>query len=174
MEALKIEGQTDQTPLTRRRRDPPQGELAEAEDLLDDADHRFDRAFACPIDCFPHCGSQLVGHLHLGARVLRRRIRQRRETLLPTGMMWITARRDVGLDVALGTRRQRRGADVASVQRRRVWRADRGGDGLESRFSFLTIVGVIGESILRSADWPDPRPPAHCNPAQIRHSSDFS
>src|SRR6266700_5653684 len=44
MEALEIERQTDQAPLARRRRDPTQGELAEAQHLLDDADHRFDGA----------------------------------------------------------------------------------------------------------------------------------
>ena len=52
MEALEIERQTDQAPLARRRRDPPQGELAEAQHLLDDADHRFNRAFACAVDGF--------------------------------------------------------------------------------------------------------------------------
>src|SRR5256885_12051468 len=82
MEALEIERQTDQAPLARRRRDPTQGELAEAKYLLDDADHRFDRAFACPVDRFAQRGSQLVGHLDLCARVLRRRLRQRREALL--------------------------------------------------------------------------------------------
>jgi hypothetical protein len=82
MEALEIEGQTDQTPLARRRRDPTQGELAEAEYLFDDADHRFDGAFACPVDRFAKPGSQLVGHLDLCARVLRRRVRQWREALL--------------------------------------------------------------------------------------------
>ena len=98
MEALEIEGQTDQTPLACRRRDPTQGELAEAEDLFDDADHRFDRAFACPVDRFAQRGSQLVGHLDLCARVLRRRVSQGREALLPTRMMGITARGDVGLN----------------------------------------------------------------------------
>jgi len=56
MEALEIERQTDQTPLARRRLDTPQGELAKAEHLLDDADHRFDRAFACPVDGFAQRG----------------------------------------------------------------------------------------------------------------------
>src|SRR6266851_885227 len=115
MKALEIERQTDQAPLARRRRDPTQGELAEAEYFFDDADHWFDRAFACPIDRFAQCGSQLVGHLDLCARLLRRRVRQWRETLLPTGVMGITARGDVGLDAALGTGRQRRGADVPGI-----------------------------------------------------------
>src|SRR5713226_8258837 len=63
MEALEIEGQTNQTPLARRGPDPTQGELAEAEHLLDDADHGFDRAFACAVNGFAQRGSQLVGHL---------------------------------------------------------------------------------------------------------------
>src|SRR5437588_8880047 len=117
MEALEIERQTDQAPLTRRRRDSTQGELAKAEYLLDDADHRFDGAFACSVDRFAQRGSELVGHFDLCARILRRRVRQWREALLPTGMMGITARGDVGLNVALGTRGPRRGADVAGIQR---------------------------------------------------------
>src|SRR6266481_2708068 len=52
MEALEIESQTDQTPLASRRPFPAQRELAEAEHLLDDADHRFDGAFARAIDRF--------------------------------------------------------------------------------------------------------------------------
>ena len=63
MEALEVESQTDQTPLIGSGLDPSQGELAEAEHLLDDADHRFDRAFACPIDRFAKPGPELVGHL---------------------------------------------------------------------------------------------------------------
>src|SRR5712692_11660866 len=50
MEALEIESQTDQTPLASRRQFPAQGELAKAQHLLDDADHRFDGAFACAVD----------------------------------------------------------------------------------------------------------------------------
>ena len=52
MEALQIESQTDQTPLASRRQFPAQGELAKAQHLLDDADHRFNRAFACAVDGF--------------------------------------------------------------------------------------------------------------------------
>ncbi len=139
MEALEIEGQTDQAPLARRR-DPPQGELAEAQHLLDNAEHRFDRAFACPVDRFAQRGSELVGHLDLCAGVLRRRVRQRREALPPTGMMGITARGDVGLNVALGTGLQRRGADVPAIQRGCLGGAERARDGSESRLSFLTVV----------------------------------
>src|SRR5579859_3961586 len=87
MEALEIESQTDQTPLASRRQFPAQGELAEAEHLLDDADHRFDGAFACTIDGFAQGGPELVGHLHLGTRLFGRRVGQRREPLLPAGMM---------------------------------------------------------------------------------------
>src|SRR2546421_12972711 len=126
MEALEIEGQTDQTPLACRRRDPPQGELAEAEYLFDDANHRFDRAFACPVDRFAQRGSQLVGHLDLRAGVLRWWVRQWREALLPAGMMGISARGDVGLDAALRTGCQRGGADVPGIHRGCRGRAPRG------------------------------------------------
>ena len=145
MEALEIEGQTDQTPLARGGLLTAQGELAEAQHLLDDADHRFDSAFACTVDRLAQCGLELVGHLDLGARVLGRQIGQRRETLLPAGMMGITARRDVRLDAAARARGQRRRAKVASVQRRRIGCAERGRDGLKCGLGFLTIVGVIGE-----------------------------
>ncbi len=52
METLEIEGQTDQTPFTGYCLDTSQRELAEAQPLFDDPDHRFDGAFACPVDRF--------------------------------------------------------------------------------------------------------------------------
>ena len=82
MEALKIESQTDQTPLESRSLGSTQRELAEAQHLLDNADHRFDGAFASPVDGFAYRCLELVGHLDQRAGVLRRRIRQWRETLL--------------------------------------------------------------------------------------------
>ncbi len=72
MEALEIEGQTDQAPLASRRRCPTQGELAEAEDLFDDPDYWFNCAFACPVDRFTQRSPELVGHLDLCAGILRR------------------------------------------------------------------------------------------------------
>src|SRR3989442_402950 len=83
MEALEIESQTDQAPLASRRRYSPQGELAEAEYLFDDPDHWFDRAFACPVDRFAQRSPELVGHLDLRTGILRRRVWQGREALLP-------------------------------------------------------------------------------------------
>src|SRR5258708_27181937 len=112
MEALEIERQTDQTPLASRRLYSTQGELAEAEHLFDDPEHRFDGTLARPVDRFAQGGLELVGHLDLGTGILGRRIGQRGEPLLPTGMMGITARGDVLLDTAFGTGRQCRGAKV--------------------------------------------------------------
>src|SRR6266566_6993863 len=103
MEALEIERQTDQTPLACRRLRATQGELAEAQHLLNDADHRFDGVLACAIDRFAQGGPELVGHLDLEVGVLRRGVRQWREALLPTGMMGITSRGDVGLDATFRT-----------------------------------------------------------------------
>jgi hypothetical protein len=56
----------------------------------------------------------------LRTRILGWRIEERSKTLLPARMMGITARRDVGLDAALGTRGQRRGTKIACIQRRRL------------------------------------------------------
>src|SRR5450759_452798 len=145
MEALEIESQTDQTPLTSSSLDTTERELAEAQHLLDDADHRFDGAFARPVDGFAQRCLELVGHLDQGARVLRRRIRQWRETLLPTRMMEITACGDVGFYPAPGTRSQGGRTKIASVQCRRLRRADCRRDGLEGGFGFLAIVRVVGE-----------------------------
>src|SRR3989475_3401935 len=147
MEALEIESQTDQAPLASSSLGPTERELAEAQHLLDDADHWFDGAFASPVDGFAQRCLELVGHLDQGARVLRRRISQWRETLLPTRMMGITARGDVGFDPALGARSQGGRTKIASVQRRRLRRADCRRDGLEGRFGFLAIVRVVGEGI---------------------------
>src|SRR5258708_4803740 len=145
MEALEIEGQTDQAPLESLGQFPAQGELAEAQHLLDDAEHRFDGAFACPGDRFAQRGLELVRHLDLGTRVLRWWIEQWREPLLPAGMMGITARRDVRLDATLLTRHQGGGAKIPSIQCRRLRHTNRRGNISEGRFGFLRVVGMIGE-----------------------------
>src|SRR5258706_9833228 len=62
-------------------------------------------------------------------------------------MMGITARSDVGFDPTPGTRSQGGRTKIASVQRRRLRRADCRRDGLEDRFGFLAIVRVVGEGI---------------------------
>src|SRR6266498_5258596 len=120
MEALEIESQTDQTPLTSSSLCPTQGELTETEHLFDDPDDWFDSAFAFPIDRFAQCCLEFVRHFYLGACILGRRLRQWCEPLQPTGMMGITARRNVGFDPALATRSQRCRAKIPSVQRRRI------------------------------------------------------
>ncbi len=146
MEAFEIERQTDQAPLARRQRDPTQGELAEAQHLLDDAEHRFDGAFARSVDGFAQRGSELVGHLDLRAGVRRWRVRQWREALLPAGMMGITPRGDVRLDAAFGTGRQSRGATIASIQCRCLGRTDQRWNGRERGFGFLALIRVIRQS----------------------------
>src|SRR6266480_4919741 len=146
MEALEIESQTDQAPLARCRMFTTQGELTETKHLFDDPDDRFDGAFASSVDGFAHCCLELVGHLDQGARVIRWWSGQWSKTLLPTGMMGITASGNVGFDAALRTGSQRCGTRIAGIQCRRLRRADCWWDGRERGFGFLAIVGVIGES----------------------------
>src|SRR6266700_7036281 len=142
MEALQIEGQTDQTPFASRCQFPAQGELAEAQHLLDNADHRFDGAFARAVDGFAQRRPELVGHLDLGTRLFGRWVGQRRKTLLPAGMMGISARGDVRLDAALLTRRQGRRARIPGIKCCRLWYANNRGNGSESGFSLLAVVRV--------------------------------
>ena len=66
MEALEIESQTDQPPLASSGLCTTQRELAETQHILDDPDHRFNRAFACRVDRFADCRLELVRHLDLG------------------------------------------------------------------------------------------------------------
>jgi hypothetical protein len=144
MEALEIEGQTDQTPLTRCCQFPTQGELAEAEDLLDNPDDRFDGTFAGLIDRFAYYRLEPIGHLHLSTCLLRWRLGERCEALLPARMMWVTTSRDVGFDAPLGTRSQGGRTKIASVKGRCLGHTDCRGNGFKSGFGFLTVIGMIG------------------------------
>jgi hypothetical protein len=49
-------------------------ELAEAKDLFDDPDDRFNRAFARSVDRFAQRSSEFVGHFDLCTGILGRRI----------------------------------------------------------------------------------------------------
>src|SRR5215210_8625783 len=62
MQPLQVPGQADQAPLPGGRRQPTQGELPEAEPLLEAADDRLNRAFTQPVDRLAGDGLQLVGH----------------------------------------------------------------------------------------------------------------
>ena len=74
MEALEIEGQAHQEPFAGDGVHAAQRELPEAAHLRDDAEHGLDRLLARAVHRFAHGGFELVGHLDLGAGVLRRRI----------------------------------------------------------------------------------------------------
>jgi len=87
----------------------------------------------------------LVGHLYLGTRLFGRRVGQRRKTLLPAGMMGISARRDIGLDAPLLTRRQGRRASISGIECRRLRHANGRGNGSEGGFGFLRVIGMIRE-----------------------------
>src|SRR5260370_30974006 len=137
MEALEIESQTSKTRLVSRCVDTAQGELAKAQHLLDDADHRFNRAFACAVDGFAQRRPELVGHLDLGTRVLGWGIGEWGETPRPSGMMGITARGDVGLAAPLLTRRQGRGAKIPGIQCRPLPHANGRWNGIEPGVVFL-------------------------------------
>ena len=68
MHAFEIEGQADKTPFASRRPQAAQGELAKAEDLLEDANDGFHGAFSQAINGLSNLGLEFVSHLHHGAR----------------------------------------------------------------------------------------------------------
>src|SRR6266550_5055677 len=116
MEALEVEGQTDQPPLTSGGLLSTQGKLAKADGLFDDANDWFDGALAEPIDGLADGSLELVSHLHLRTRISRWRIGKSCEAVFPTAMMRITTSGDVGVNATLGTSIQSCGAKVACIQ----------------------------------------------------------
>src|SRR2546429_1444215 len=143
MEALEVEGQTDQPPLTDGGLLPTQGELAEAEHVLDHSNDRFDSAFADAIDGFAHGSLKLVSHLHLGTGIFRRRIGKPCEALFPTRVMGITTSFNVGANATLGTGIQGCGTKEPRIQSTSRWVADGRPNRPKVRFGFMPFIRVI-------------------------------
>lgn len=118
MQALKVKGQTDQSPLTSRRRRSPQGKLTKAQDFFDDANDRFDCAFAETVDFTSRIGLEFVGHLDFGSGRVGRWVRLLSEQGLPGAMMRFTTRSDVWLNAALFTSLEGGRTKITVVQRR--------------------------------------------------------
>ena len=66
MQPFQVPGHADQVPFTADRRHPAQQELAEPHDGLDDAEHRFDRAFSPGVKGSAFRCLQAVLHLRHG------------------------------------------------------------------------------------------------------------
>src|SRR5262245_26868603 len=147
MQALQIERQTDQAPLTSGCLLAAQRELTEAHHLFDDADDWLDRAFAQAIDRLSNRSFELVGHLHLGTGISRWRLRLDRKALPPTRMVWITSSRDKGVDLAALEQRNIRFTKVARVQCGGLWGAQLGRDAVQGRLDFLLIGRVVRETL---------------------------
>ena len=102
--SLQVPRQTHQTPFAARAGHSAQQELPEFHDLLDQPEHRFDRAFAQRIQLAPASRLQAMPH----GRQRRRLIGQRRrlgEAFEQRAMMGFAAERDQGLDLGLAHRR---------------------------------------------------------------------
>ena len=63
MQSLQVEGRTHQAPFAGDGYQTAQRELSEVQDLLDDANGRFDGALAQAVDGAAHRGLQAVSHL---------------------------------------------------------------------------------------------------------------
>ena len=53
MQPLQVEGETNQAPLPRRRREPAQRELSKTQDFLDDPDHRLHGTLSQAVNRLP-------------------------------------------------------------------------------------------------------------------------
>jgi hypothetical protein len=87
MQSFDVEGQTYQAPFPCGSGLSTQGELAEAQDFLDDADDRFDGTLSQAIDGLADLGLQFEGHLDLHAGLFGGWGRLLDETFLPTLVM---------------------------------------------------------------------------------------
>src|SRR5260370_21047897 len=101
MQTLQIEGQAHQAPFTGGGDQATQGELPKAQDFLDDPDDRFYRALPQAINRLTDLGLKFVSHLDLRTGVCGRGLRPLVKEGLPTLMMRLTPRRDVGINAAL-------------------------------------------------------------------------
>src|SRR5436853_437608 len=147
MQPLQIERQTDQTPLASGGHLPAQRELAKAQYLFDDADHRFDRAFAQPVDRLAERRLEFIRHLLARTRVVAGWRRQGRKAFLPTWMMRITPGGNVGINPTLLTRRNICGAKIPVVHRSHFWWPNLRWNRVQGRFGFSLIGRMVRERL---------------------------
>lgn len=69
MQTFQIKSQANQRPFPGRRRQTAQGELAKAQDFLDDANDGFNGRFTQTVNGLADFGTQLVSHLFLEGSV---------------------------------------------------------------------------------------------------------
>src|ERR1700686_1224140 len=100
--SLHVPRQTDQTPFTPRAVHSAQQKLPEFHDLLDQSEHRLDRAFAQRIQLTPASGLQAMAHGRQRRR-LTWQWRRLGEAIERRAMMGFAAERDQGLDLGLRT-----------------------------------------------------------------------
>ena len=99
MHTLQVPGQTHQAPLASGFRQAAQGELAKTEDFFDNANHRFDSAFAQTVDGLADISAEFVSHFLFGVGIFRRGCGLLGEVGLPTLVMRSAPGGDVGVDL---------------------------------------------------------------------------
>ena len=71
MQAFEVVSQTNQGPLAPRSNQTAQRKLAKAQDLLDDAQDRFDGRFTQAIEGLTNLGPQFVSHVLFRRSIIR-------------------------------------------------------------------------------------------------------
>src|SRR2546428_5022424 len=90
MQTFQVECYTHQTPFASGGPQATQRALAKAQDVFDNAQHRFDCTFAQAVDRAANLGLEFVSHLHLWTGICGRWRGLLRKIRLPTGMMGYT------------------------------------------------------------------------------------
>ena len=96
VQPFEIVSQAHQAPLPRSCDQAAQRELAKAHHFLDDANHRFDRTLAQPVDRLADVCLKLVSHLDHWTGLLRGWLRGLGKKLTPASMMRFAASGNVG------------------------------------------------------------------------------
>src|SRR6267143_6251591 len=99
MQTLQVECHTHQTPFASGGPQATQRELAKAQEVFDNAQHRFDCTFSQAVDRTANLGLELVCHLDLRTGIRWRWRGLLRKIRLPAGMMGCPPGSDVRLNV---------------------------------------------------------------------------
>ena len=147
VQPLQVPGQTDKAPLPSGGLQPAQRELAESQDLFDNANDRLNRGLAPAVNGLAQVSLKLVGHLDDRASVIRGWLRRLGKTFLPAAVMGLTPGSNEGLnlpgfqvlDVLGGTVDFVQGCGFGVTNLRR--------NGIDRRDGFISIDRMIGQAV---------------------------
>ena len=122
-----------------------QGELTKPQDLFDGTDYWLDSILPQTVDRLADLHRKLVCHFDLRTGIFGWWLRQLIEEAMPTLVVRFPPPGDVKINAASFECLDVGFAEIPIVQRSRFRFPHLGRDGIQSRFSFLVFIGMIGE-----------------------------